>query len=99
MQIPVLVEPVAGNGFRAQTGEPLALSAEGATADEALNRLHELVNQRLAQGARLMSLNVPAADNPWIQCAGMFKDDPYFEDWQRAIAEYRRQVDEDPDRP
>lgn len=99
MHLPVLIESVAGNGFRAQVGEPLALSAEGATADEALKRLHEMVNQRLAQGARLVTLNVPAEENPWVQCAGMFKDDPYFDDWQRAIAEYRRQVDEDPDRP
>lgn len=99
MQIPVLIEAVAGNGFRAQVGQPLALSAEGATADEALQRLHELVNHRLAQGAQLVPLEVAAAAKPWMQFAGMFKEDPYFEDWQRAIAEYRRQVDEDPDTP
>ena len=31
MKIAVLIEPVPGNGFRAKGGEPLAMSAEGAT--------------------------------------------------------------------
>jgi len=35
--------------------------------------------------------------HPLAEFAGMFKDDPMFEDWQRAIAEYRRKVDNDPD--
>ena len=34
MRIPVLVEHVPGNGFRAQGGEPLAISAEGTTRAE-----------------------------------------------------------------
>ncbi len=99
MQIPVLIEAVAGNGYRARVGEPLAVSAEGATADEALRKLHELINRQLAQGARLVPLDVATEEKPWMRFAGMFKDDPYFEDWQKAIAEYRRQVDEDLDTP
>ena len=35
--------------------------------------------------------------NPWIEFAGMFKDDPYFDEWQEAIAENRRKADQDPD--
>ena len=34
MQIPILIEPVAGNGFRSRGGEPFALSADGATREE-----------------------------------------------------------------
>ncbi len=37
--------------------------------------------------------------NPWIEFAGMFKDDPYFEEWPNAIAENRRKIDEDADIP
>lgn len=33
------------------------------------------------------------AENPWLKGAGMFRDAPLFEEWQRAIAEYRREVD------
>jgi hypothetical protein len=31
--------------------------------------------------------------------AGMFKDNPLFDAWQQAIADYRRQVDEEPESP
>jgi hypothetical protein len=32
-----------------------------------------------------------------MEFAGMFKGDPWIEDWKRSIEEYRKQVDEDPD--
>ncbi len=99
MHIPVLIEPVEGNGFRARGGEPLALSAEGATEEEALRRLREQIDDRLASGTRLVSLQVPARGNPWTEFAGMFKDDPHFDEWQEAIAENRRKADADPDVP
>lgn len=31
--------------------------------------------------------------NPWLEFAEMFKDDPYFDEWQEAIAENRRKAD------
>jgi predicted RNase H-like HicB family nuclease len=99
MEIPVLIEPVAGNGYRARGGEPLALSADGATPAEALAKLRQLLHERLQSGSRLVSLEVPSEDNTWRKMAGMFKDDPLFDAWQQAIADYRRQVDGDPDRP
>ena len=34
--IPVLIEPIANNGFRATGGLPFAITVEGATRDEAL---------------------------------------------------------------
>src|SRR5438270_815105 len=33
--------------------------------------------------------------NPWIEFAGMFKDDPLFDDWQQAIKDRRKRLDED----
>src|SRR5205823_2705582 len=53
MQIPVLIEPVAGNGFRARGMETAAVSAEGATQEEALENLKKLLHSRLPAGARL----------------------------------------------
>jgi hypothetical protein len=99
MEIPVLIEPLPGNGFRARGGEPLALAAEGATADEALRKLRELMASRLAGGARLVTVDVPNGDNPWRKLAGMYKEDPLFGAWQQAIADYRRQVEDDPQIP
>lgn len=38
-------------------------------------------------------------ENPCLDFAGMFKDDPYFDEWQQAIAENRRKIDEAPNIP
>jgi predicted RNase H-like HicB family nuclease len=99
MEIPVLIEPVAENGFRARAVEPFSMTAEAGTRDAALQKLRELIEARLADGAEIVPLQVPAPEHPLARFAGMFKDDPYFDDWQRAIAEYRRQVEEDPEIP
>ena len=96
MQIPVLIEPVAGNGFRARGCEPFALVAEGATRQEALEKLREQLQQRLQGGAEIVSLQVQDQENPWVKFAGMFQDDPYFAEVIEIMAEERRRVDEDP---
>jgi hypothetical protein len=102
MQIPVLIEPVAGNGFRATGGEPLRLTAQGATPDEALRRLREMVEDRIAAGAQFTTVEVPPvetrpAKHPWAPFAGTLKDDPLLEEWKEAMADWRRQMDADPD--
>jgi hypothetical protein len=102
-EISVLVEPVAGNGYRASTGEPLSLVAEGATRDEVLEQMKARVAERLAAtGMSMVRLRVPVSDqvaapNPWAVGRGMFRDNPLYDQWQEAIREYRRQMDEDPD--
>jgi hypothetical protein len=96
MEIPVLVEPIPG-GYRAKAGEPLTLAAEGVTSDEAIQTLQALIAQRLAGWARLVSITVP--EHPWSRLAGMFEDDPLFDEWQRATAERRRDMDNEPDVP
>jgi hypothetical protein len=99
VEIPVLIESVVGNGYRARSAEPLACQAEGASQDEALQNLRQTIEQRLAQGATIVPLEISAPQNPMARFAGMFKDDPLYDEWQRAIAELRRQADADPDYP
>jgi hypothetical protein len=101
MQIPVVIEPVAGNGYRATGVEPLGLSAEGGTRAEALAKLRQQLQDRLREGTELVTLDITTrpTENPWVEFAGMFKDDPYFDEWQQAIAENRRKLDEDPEVP
>jgi hypothetical protein len=96
MQISVLVEPVANNGFRARAGEPFGLCCEGTTREEAIANLRALCAAKLRNGAELLAVEVGSSPNPLLQFAGMFKDDPYFPDWQKAIEEYRREMNEDP---
>jgi hypothetical protein len=95
MEIPVLIEPVAGNGFRAK----VELAAEGATRDEALERLRELLRQP-ANGAKLSLVESVAepAPPPWAEFAGMYDpDDPLVKEWIEIMAENRRKADVDPD--
>jgi predicted RNase H-like HicB family nuclease len=99
MQIPVLIEAVRSNGYRVTTGPPLALTAEGATREEALQQLRRALQTRLSAGAEIAPLEVSAAEHPLAPYAGMFKDNPLFDAWQQAIAEYRRKVDENEEGP
>lgn len=99
MQIPVLIEPKAGNGYRARGGEPLALTADGATQQEALAKLREKLEARLCQGAVVVPLEVSPPPHPLAEFIGMFKDDPWIKDWKKSMADYRRKVDRDADNP
>lgn len=99
MQIPILIEPVAGNGFRSRGGEPYALSAEGATHEEVLAKLQDQLHSRLKAGAAIVSLIVPAESHPLAEFAGMFRDDPDFQDVIEIMAVNRRRMDADPDIP
>jgi hypothetical protein len=122
MQIPVLIEPVAGNGYSAKA---LGLCAHADTKEEALHKLKQAVESRpqpegevvwleakgaevqvleLLQG-RIVALEHEVADlkerqaKPWRQAKGMYANDPLFDEWQAAIAEYRKERDNDPDLP
>ena len=46
-----------------------------------------------------MPLDVPTEPHPLARFAGMFKDDPDFQEVLDIIAENRRKMDADPDVP
>src|SRR5208283_4039938 len=72
MNIPVLIEPIANNGFRVTGGLPFAITVEGATRDEALGRLRAEIDRRMASGAIVVPLEItPTDENRWVQGAGM----------------------------
>ncbi|HEV8062924.1 MAG TPA: hypothetical protein VGP68_23795 [Gemmataceae bacterium] len=97
MQISVLVDRIEGNGYRARGTESFALSAEGSTRDEALARLRGEILALLKNGTEVVALDIGPSPHPWLELAGMHKDEPWIEDWKRSIAEYRQKVNEDPD--
>jgi hypothetical protein len=99
MQIPVLIEPMDNNGYRVTTGQPLALTAEGATREEALGQLRRALQGRLRAGAEIAPFELSATEAALAPYAGMFKDNPLFDAWQQAIEDYRRQADEEPEGP
>lgn len=93
-----MIEPIGNNGFRAKSGEPLPLRAEGATRDEALKKLRDLILSQMQKGAQIVPLEVASEDNPWLAMAGIFDpNDPLVQDWKEAMAEYRQKVENDPD--
>ena len=99
MQIPILIEPIAGNGYRASGGQPLDVVVEAPTREEALAKLKEQLQVRLRDGAEIVPLEMAPHPHPLAKFVGMFKDDPLIESWKKSMAEYRRQIDKDPDRP
>ncbi len=50
------------------------------------------------QGMTLEQLLAKAKDenHPWLPAIGIFQNDQIFEEWQQAIRDYRRSVDEYP---
>jgi hypothetical protein len=99
MQIPVLVEPVGDHGFRARAGEPLPVSAEGATPEEAVRNLRAAMDRQLKNGKQLRSVEI-APENPWLALAGTHDpNDPLVQEWKQEMAAYRQEIEDDPDRP
>jgi hypothetical protein len=96
VELATIVEPITGNGYRAigAGGLSLGLSAEGATALEALANLGKLVQARITTGAAIVPLQVPLA-HPFAQDAGYLRDDPLLDDWKKAMAEARWRLDEE----
>lgn len=94
MEIPILVEPVSGRGFRASSGGPLGVEIEAPTREAAIERLRELINRRIQAGAEVVGLEVDSSKHPLAPYVGMLKEDPLLNSWKDAMAEYRRTADD-----
>jgi predicted RNase H-like HicB family nuclease len=89
----VFLQPTGGDSYRAT---PLLFPdcvAEGSTRDEALANLTEALNARLAEG-EIVTIEVGAPEHSWLRGAGIFKNDPSFDDFLAEIDAYRRDIDE-----
>ncbi|MGI8503474.1 MAG: type II toxin-antitoxin system HicB family antitoxin [Hassallia sp.] len=72
--------------------------AIGATKEEALTSLYERLTERLAK-AEIVSIKIepPKAEHPWMKFAGMYKDNPLFDEVQAYIEADRRKLDAEMD--
>jgi len=72
-------------------------SAQGRTREEALHNVKVAIEETLANmEITTVEVNLPgqpAPANPWLDMAGMFQDDPLFDDMLAAVAAYRRTLD------
>jgi predicted RNase H-like HicB family nuclease len=73
------------------------LYVEASDRTTALDQLQERLENHLA-GAEIVSLAVKLPSqkqkNPWLEMAGIFKNDPQFDQMLEAIETYRRELDE-----
>ena len=93
MDLTVFIEPQNG-GFKASTSQPVTMETEGASREEALQRLQELARTRLAAGEFVqVPLSSGQSGHPWMKFAGVWKDHPEFENFQQNVAECRQRLD------
>src|SRR4030095_7684832 len=99
MDISVVVEKVADNGYQATSYVPAHVVARGRTRQKALDRLRDELRDRLSS-AGVGTLSVPLLCDapPWKAIAGSWRASPDRSDIERNLQEYRQQVDADPDR-
>lgn len=97
MQFVVSVEPNNGRGFLARS--PLApdLTAEAPTADQAVADLQQQLTRLVSRGGLrqievpLPSVHTESFENPWQEVAGLFKDNPLFDEVLEHMKVYREQ--------
>lgn len=94
----ILVSKDVGDEYIAR---PLAwpdLIAHGETEQAAVAAVRTLLQDRL-QETHLVQVEVdipgPTSVNPWLRTAGIFKDDPTWDEYQAIMADYRHQLDMD----
>lgn len=100
MELPVLIEPIPSQGFRATTGEPFSLQADGSTPEEAIRNLRTSIGQKLQGGKRLVAVDFDANDNPWLDLIGTIDpNDPLTKEWEAEMEAFRLECENDPNRP
>ncbi|AFY57016.1 hypothetical protein Riv7116_4597 [Rivularia sp. PCC 7116] len=83
------------NGYQATVWGLPDCQVFATTKEEAINNLHELMKNRL-QNVEIVIQETEkpiTKEHPWMKFAGMFKDDPMFDEVLADIEEYRRELD------
>jgi len=99
MEIPVLLEPLPDGGFRARSGDPLELTGQGDSPDSALRNLRDLIQTRIASGSLLTTIEVLTVQAGRHPGAGIYRDEPLFDQWRAAIDRYRQEIEDKAELP
>jgi len=90
MEIPVLIEPIPGAGYRATGVEPFSIVVEGAMPEDALSRFKGRLTEKLSIGVRIASVALPNSEHPWAKFAGKYdENDPVVQKWLQIMREQR----------
>jgi predicted RNase H-like HicB family nuclease len=95
MQYQIFVQNPAERKFKASVVGLHSCVAEGQTKEEAIAGVQLILEEQLAQG-EFVTLNLPAfsstsseqAEHPWMKFAGMWAEDPQFDEF---VAEMKRE--------
>jgi hypothetical protein len=92
MEYTVLIQPKRG-GFTAMIPTLPECRAQGKTEQEALDKVRARAQEVLTK-SKFVTINLPEngrdADDPWLAMAGMWRDDPTWDEYQRLIKKYRK---------
>ncbi len=89
-----IIEDRESEGFTASIQGWPDFKAAGATREEVLSKLRQILKQRLSR-VEVVPLEVDAPEDvhPWKKFAGMYQDDPLFDQVEEDIKNYRREID------
>ena len=90
----ILIETTKSGGYRAIALGLPNCRAKGETRELALQNIRQLLTTRLSQSEIVtLKIDSPQREHPWMQFAGMFQNDPQFEDMQADIQAYRQEIE------
>ena len=88
MWVAVVVEQLPGTRHRASS-EQFGIAADGVTRSHAISELRALIQERIADGLEVVEFEALVRDDAWQGMAGVFADDPLYDEWREAIDQYR----------
>jgi len=92
MEYTVLIQPKRG-GYTAMIPALPECRADGKTEQDAINKVRDKVQQLLIN-SKLTTITITEnghqEDDPWLAMAGMWRDDPTWDEYQRLIKKYRK---------
>lgn len=100
MTFDVILQKETNNGYSTRPVLWPNTSVHGATQQEAMQRVRQLIRSLLTQ-TQLVQVQIDVdteQDNPphpWRAKAGIFQDDPTWDEFLHEMAEYRLQIDEE----
>lgn len=88
----ILIEAKEG-GYQATVWGLPDCQVFATTKEEAINNLHELLENRLQNVEIVIQEVETSTEHPWMKFAGMYKDNPLFDEVVSNIAAYRQELD------
>jgi len=94
MMYDVLVAQIENDGYVARVLAWPDCEVKAASREDAIALARIAILKRLAK-TEIVQIEIKPEDieNPWLKFAGMWADDPHFDDFVTEIERYRREID------